>query len=54
MQNAIDHLVYSTRVFDKILKVARTIAELEEQENIPSYHISEAIQYCNLYIKYWS
>ena len=31
MQNAIDHLVYSTRVFDKILKVASTIAELEEQ-----------------------
>jgi len=54
IQNAIEHLVYSTRVFDKILKVARTIAELEEQENIPSYHISEAIQYCNLYIKYWS
>jgi len=42
MQNAIDHSDYSDRVFDRILQVARTIAELEEQENITSDHISEA------------
>jgi magnesium chelatase family protein len=54
MQNAIDHLGYSDRVFDRILKVARTIAELEEQENITWDHISEAIQYRTLDRKYWS
>jgi len=31
MQNAIDHSDYSDRVFDHILKVAKTIADLEEQ-----------------------
>lgn len=54
MQNAIDKLGYSARVFDRILKVARTIADLEETANINSDHISEAIQYRTLDRKYWS
>ncbi len=48
MQNASDHIGYPGCVFKCILKVARTIAELEEQENIPADHISEAIQYRTL------
>ncbi|MCB5288495.1 MAG: ATP-binding protein, partial [Candidatus Cloacimonetes bacterium] len=53
MQNAIDKMGYSARVFDRILKVARTIADLEGLANISSEHISEAIQYRTLDRKYW-
>ena len=54
LQNAIDKMGYSARVFDRILKVARTIADLEGREKIHSDDISEAIQYRTLDRKYWS
>ncbi|MDD2229909.1 MAG: YifB family Mg chelatase-like AAA ATPase [Candidatus Cloacimonetes bacterium] len=54
LQNAIDKMGYSARVFDRILKVARTIADLEGLKEISSEHISEAIQYRTLDRKYWS
>ena len=53
MQNAIDKLGYSARVFDRILKVARTIADLDNVEQIHSDHISEAIQYRTLDRNLW-
>jgi len=54
LQNAIDKMGYSARVFDRILKVSRTIADLEGRKNILSEDISEAIQYRTLDRKYWS
>ena len=42
---AMEKFMPSIRVYDKILKIGRTIADLEVEENIRDYHISEALQY---------
>lgn len=52
LQKAVNIYNLSARVYFKILKVSRTIADLENSSNIKTEHIAEAIQYRNMSQKY--
>ena len=53
LERAMNHLKLSARAYDRIIKVARTIADLEGVESITPQHISEAIGYRSLDRENW-
>jgi magnesium chelatase family protein len=54
LKNAMERLNLSARAYDRILRVARTIADLEGAEHVFPHHISESISYRNLDRENWA
>lgn len=54
LQKSMDKLSLSARAYHRILKVARTISDLEHEDYIQQHHMAEAVHYRDLDRPYWN